>query len=114
MSYNLLGFAFVTCSLVPYPKGYRQEFVWFFFIISVSLVSVSFGSLVLFRISLNHVSVLSCRLLTFFETATFDFLLAKSQSSMPLGSIIGELFSLGDEMFLFFMFLEALCCCSCI
>lgn len=74
MSHNLLIVAFVhvffgviSTTLLPGIS------VWSFFIISVSLVTVSFGSQVLLLILLNHVSVLSCRLLTFFETATFDF-----------------------------------------
>ena len=66
-------------------------------------------------ISLNCRSELSYSLLSFFKTAILNSLSTRSQNSMTLSLVIGELLSFNDDMVpWFFMFLVVLCCCCCI
>ena len=87
--------------------------VWFFFMISISLLKFSFCFCIVFLISLNCIS--------FYHWASWGqlfsiLLLGKLQISTSLKLVIGKILCLfGSVMFpWFFLFLEVLFCCICI
>ena len=65
--------------------------VWFFFRVSISLVKYSFCSLIFFLSAFNCLYEFSCSSLIFFMTVILNSLSVRSQYSMILSLVSGEL-----------------------
>lgn len=108
---------YCRCSVLHfsfYSLNYSSpEFLFGSFLISISLLNISFCSCLVFLISLNCLFVFLCISFIFLKTVILNSLWGKLQISMFWSLItVGLLLSFSDDMCLwFFMLLGVLHCC---